>query len=138
MPAPKPPLALILYRLYCWFIVLMQAGILAGAWALHANGPWLEEVSREGGSNVPGWFFPFAAKVLAGVAIGTGIIMAWAPSIKPSPKAYQVHLTNILAGMVLCLPFAPGLVVLLFWLRPETKAYFQSFSQPAPNGRQGL
>jgi len=108
------------FRVYCGALSLVYLGCIAGGMFVIVSGAGL----HSGSDHVSRGFMLGYGAVL--IVLGLGLSAAFAAGIFLPPKpwvwVYGIVLIAIGFMSACCLPFCTAL--LIFWLKPEAKAYF--------------
>jgi hypothetical protein len=99
---------------YCIFVALLYLALLAMM-------PFL--IAQESAQAPPGADATPVIVITAVIVIPFFLIFALAPFLPKKPWAWIYHLVLICLGMSGCTIVA-SIPLLIFWLKPETKAFF--------------
>lgn len=111
------PTTLLLYRALCTWLALAQVGVIAlGIFSYRFVPPPETEIT------VPIDFMRWGGLFLVAIGIVTLVFMVWCMTAKPSRLQWVLGGSNIVAGVVFCLPL--GVLLLRPWFSPEVKEYY--------------
>lgn len=106
------------YRAYCIALALANVVLAAVGW-------WMYRDREQLRSDV---FEPAVIGQVGVLTIVTGalfvVLNLLMMSLPRRPWAWVAHLINILVPIGLCCPIVVCLPLLIYWLKPEVKAYF--------------
>ena len=110
-PPPETPPVWTWYLVYAVLMALMYVTVLGFALVLTSTGPMR-------GENL------VMAVVLAAVSVPFAIAFGVAPFLPKRPWAWYYHLALIALGMTSACCMLASIPLLIYWLKPETKAFF--------------
>src|SRR5687767_12560587 len=107
------------FRVYCGALTLVYLGLAVFGIVFLVFGDRLVQ-----GDDVPRWLRVFYAGLFGGLGLVFGAGFAAGLFLPPRPWAWIYGLVLIAIGFTsaCCLPFC--VVLLIFWLKPETRVYF--------------
>ncbi len=119
---PLPPSVLKWFKVYCGFLVLIYIFTTLVAVAGFFIPP--EELNRGSSEGPPTWlFYLIVALMLLASLIFAGLFSA--PFfLKPKPWVWVLDLVLICIGFLSCATIPAAIPLLIYWMKPETKAYF--------------
>lgn len=118
----KPPTPAV-WGWYVVLCVLMAAcnGVIAGSGVyLASNSGELSRISQDSAA-----FWQGYGGFVLWIGIVFGLVNLVMPFLPKKPWAYMVHLANILGACLFICPAAMALPILVFWLRPEVREFFE-------------
>ena len=116
MPVPPRPAAVTWFLVYCGVLCAMYLGLVACGIALLVMGPSHLDMT------------PSAALLTGGILTGVGtafLAVSAAPFLLPArPWVWIYDMVVICMGMTSACFLPASIPLLIFWIKPEVKAYF--------------
>ena len=107
------------YRIYCWALaVLYFLAVNAGLFFL------LMPADEE----FPSWMKTLYGILLMGVGVGCLALAVVGARVPPKRWGWTFGLVMICFGLTSCLTLPASIALLIHWLKPEAKAYFEEGS----------
>lgn len=116
---PEKPGVLLWAKIYLTLTALMYLAMIPlGAFVMFADLPTNDET--------PEWLMQGQAGLMLvmGVVFGAGYLSPW--FLKRSKANWIVHIVLIAWSCMSCCTWPFSIPLLIFWLKPETRAYFEA------------